>query len=101
MQLQQSALRHVIRRYALSPKTPSPHWHFGVRPDLPSSTELKADVNNLAIDGVSLEGNTGVGELSATYRKSADSPWAASVALKGYVGQRQGAAGQVRLDYRF
>lgn len=55
----------------------------------------------LAIDGVSLEGNTGVGELSATYRKSADSPWAASVVLKGYVGQRQGAAGQVRLDYRF
>lgn len=76
-------------------------WSAGLAYERTLQSNLKADVNNLAIDGVSLEGNTGVGELSATYRKSADSPWAASVALKGYVGQRQGAAGQVRLDYRF
>lgn len=76
-------------------------WSAGLAYERTLQSDLKADVNNLAIDGVSLEGNTGVGELSATYRKSADSPWAASIALKGYVGQRQGAAGQVRLDYRF
>lgn len=76
-------------------------WSAGLAYERTLQSDLKADVNNLAIDGVSLEGNTGVGELSATYRKSADSPWAASVVLKGYVGQRQGAAGQVRLDYRF
>lgn len=76
-------------------------WSAGLAYERTLHSDLKADVNNLAIDGVSLEGNTGVGELSATYRKSADSPWAASVVLKGYVGQRQGAAGQVRLDYRF
>ena len=76
-------------------------WSAGLAYERTLQSDLKADVNHLAIDGVSLEGNTGVGELSATYRKSADSPWAASVVLKGYVGQRQGAAGQVRLDYRF
>lgn len=76
-------------------------WSAGLAYERTLQSDLKADVNNLAIDGVSLEGNTGVGELSATYRKSADSPWATSVVLKGYVGQRQGAAGQVRLDYRF
>lgn len=76
-------------------------WSAGLAYERTLQSDLKADVNNLAIDGVSLEGNTGVGELSATYRKSADSPWAASVVLKGYIGQRQGAAGQVRLDYRF
>lgn len=76
-------------------------WSAGLAYERTLQSDLKADVNNLAIDGVSLEGNTGVGELSATYRKSADSPWAASVVLKGYVGQRQGADGQVRLDYRF
>ena len=76
-------------------------WSAGLAYERTLQSDLKADVNTLAIDGVSLEGNTGVGELSATYRKSADSPWAASIALKGYVGQRQGAAGQVRLDYRF
>lgn len=76
-------------------------WSAGLAYERTLQSDLKADVNTLAIDGVSLEGNTGVGELSATYRKSADSPWAASIELKGYVGQRQGAAGQVRLDYRF
>lgn len=65
------------------------------------ASDITADVNNVSVDDMPLEGNSGVGELSATYQSSPQSAWAAAVALKGYVGARQGAAGQVRLEYRF
>lgn len=64
------------------------------------ASDITADVNNVSVDDMSLEGNSGVGELSATYQSSPQSAWAAAVALKGYVGARQGAAGQVLIQHR-
>ncbi len=52
------------------------------------ASDITADVNNVSVDDVSLDGNTGVGDPSATYQSSPESPWLAAVALKGYIGAR-------------
>ncbi|HAB83377.1 MAG TPA: autotransporter, partial [Sutterella wadsworthensis] len=48
-----------------------------------------------------LSGNTGILELGLSVKPSAASPWTADIGVKGYVGDRRGAAGSISVLYAF
>ncbi len=54
-----------------------------------------------ALDVPSLSGNTGILELGLSVKPSAASPWTADIGVKGYVGDRRGAAGSISVLYAF
>ena len=54
-----------------------------------------------ALDVPSLSGNTGILELGLSVKPSASSPWTADIGVKGYVGDRRGAAGSISVLYAF
>lgn len=53
------------------------------------------------IDKTSLKGDTGIGEIGVRFSPAEKSPWTVDVAVKGYVGQREGAMGNLVINYKF
>lgn len=55
----------------------------------------------LALDELSLKGDTGSVQLGASYRPSANTPWSIDASVKGLVGQKEGFAGKVFFNWTF
>ena len=53
------------------------------------------------IDKTSLKGDTGIGEIGVRFSPAEKSPWTVDVAVRGYVGQREGAMGNLVINYKF
>lgn len=60
-----------------------------------------AGVYGVGIHGASLRGNTGVLEAGLRIKPAATSGFSADVGLEGYVGERRGVAGAVKIRYLF
>lgn len=55
----------------------------------------------LALDELSLKGDTGSVQLGASYSPSANTPWSIDASVKGLVGQKEGFAGKVFFNWAF
>ena len=53
------------------------------------------------LEEASLKGDTGVGEIGVRFSPSAKSPWTIDASIFGYVGQREGVAGNLVVNYSF
>ena len=62
---------------------------------------ILASVYGYAIDAPELKGGSGVLEIGTSVRPSKTMPLTLNVGLQGYVGQREGVAGQASLKYAF
>ena len=63
--------------------------------------KVRSTVNGVRIEAPELKGSTGVGELGLSYKPTNIKGLSVDVWLRGYVGQRKGATGNVQLRYRF
>ena len=63
--------------------------------------KANASVLGYAIDAPELKGGSGVLELGATVKPSKTTPLSVNIGIQGYVGQREGVAGQASLKYEF
>jgi len=61
----------------------------------------KAKVNGTAVDAPDLKGATGVGELGLTLKPLASAALSIDAGIQGYVGNREGVTGSLRLKYEF
>ena len=48
-----------------------------------------------------MSGNSGIFEAGVALTPSADSPWKFDLGAKGYVGDRRGVTGSVKVQYIF
>lgn len=65
------------------------------------SGTAKGTVYGLDLEALSMKGDSGVGEIGIQYKPETTSGWTVDAAVKGYVGQREGVAGRVMVNYRF
>ena len=63
--------------------------------------KARATANNDPIEAPELAGGTGVGELGLTIAPAKGRPLSLDVGVQGYVGQRQGVTGTLRLKVEF
>ena len=80
-------------------------WKVGAAYEHVFDGDAEADIlfggSAAALDVPSLSGNTGILELGLSVKPSAASPWTADIGVKGYVGDRRGAAGSISVLYAF
>lgn len=80
-------------------------WKVGAAYEHVFDGDAEADIlfggSAAALDVPSLSGNTGILELGLSVKPSASSPWTADIGVKGYVGDRRGAAGNISVLYAF
>lgn len=80
-------------------------WKVGAAYEHVFDGDVEADIlfggSAAALDVPSLSGNTGILELGLSVKPSASSPWTADIGVKGYVGDRRGAAGNISVLYAF
>lgn len=80
-------------------------WKVGAAYEHVFDGDAEADIlfggSAAALDVPSLSGNTGILELGLSVKPSASSPWTADIGVKGYVGDRRGAAGSISVLYAF
>ena len=80
-------------------------WKVGAAYEHVFDGDAEADIlfggSAAALDVPSLSGNTGILELGLSVKPSAASPWTADIGVKGYVGDRRGAAGNISVLYAF
>ena len=78
-------------------------WKVGAAYEHVFDGDAEADIlfggSAAALDVPSLSGNTGILELGLSVKPSAASPWTADIGVKGYVGDRRGAAGSISVLY--
>ena len=58
-------------------------------------------VYGYSLEDNSLKGDTGVAEIGVTFSPTADSAWRIDANVQGYVGQREGVAGNLAVNYMF
>lgn len=65
--------------------------------------EAKTDIKTygMALEELSLKGDTGSAQLGLRYRPSVNAPWSIDASVKGLVGQKKGFAGNVLFNWRF
>ncbi|WP_370677194.1 autotransporter domain-containing protein [Pleomorphomonas sp. PLEO] len=61
----------------------------------------RATTNGFAIDAPSMSGDTGILEVGLTLKPSDDLPLSVDLGLQGYVGQREGVAGNLQARLAF
>ena len=80
-------------------------WKVGAAYEHVFDGDAEADIlfggSAAALDVPSLSGNTGILELGLSVKPSAARPWTADIGVKGYVGDRRGAAGSISVLYAF
>ena len=80
-------------------------WKVGAAYEHVFDGDAEADIlfggSAAALDVPSLSGNTGILELGLSVKPSTASPWTADIGVKGYVGDRRGAAGSISVLYAF
>ena len=80
-------------------------WKVGAAYEHVFDGDAEADIlfggSAAALDVPSLSGNTGILELGLSVKPSAASAWTADIGVKGYVGDRRGAAGSISVLYAF
>jgi outer membrane autotransporter protein len=63
--------------------------------------EAKATANGTRIDEPDLKGATGIGEVGLILRPAPRLPLSLDLGVQGYVGQREGVTGSLRVKYEF
>ncbi|MDR0737053.1 MAG: autotransporter domain-containing protein [Zoogloeaceae bacterium] len=63
--------------------------------------KIDATINGYRIDAPELKGNTGIAEIGFTLKPASNSPLSLEAGLQAYGGQRDGASGAVKVNYRF
>jgi hypothetical protein len=63
--------------------------------------KAKATMDVNSIDAIGLKGSRGIGEIGMRFTPSEKRPLFVDVGIQGYVGKRQGVAGNVRLNHAF
>lgn len=61
----------------------------------------RGSVYGYSLDENSLKGDTGVGEIGVRFQPKTDGPLMVDARVQGYVGQREGVAGRLVLNYLF
>jgi len=75
--------------------------YFGAAFEREFDGKASASTYGYAIDTPSLKGNTGIGELGIAFTVSKNMPLHIDLGAQGYVGQRKGVTGSLRLKYEF
>lgn len=65
------------------------------------SGTAKGTVYGLNLEELSMKGDSGVGEIGIQFKPGKTSGWTVDAAVKGVVGQREGVAGRVMVNYAF
>ncbi len=65
------------------------------------SGTAKGTVYGLNLEELSMKGDAGVGEIGIQFKPGKTSGWTVDAAVKGVVGQREGVAGRVMVNYAF
>ena len=65
------------------------------------SGTAKGTVYGLDLETLSMKGDSGMGEVGIQFKPGTTSAWTVDAAVKGYVGQREGVAGRLMVNYRF
>lgn len=80
-------------------------WRFGLAYEHVADGDAESDVVTsgvrASLDVPSLEGDSGIIEAGLSMRPSATSPWSAAIGIKGYIGDREGVAGNASVIYTF
>lgn len=80
-------------------------WRFGLAyehvADGDAESEVVTSGVRASLDVPSLEGDSGIIEAGLSMRPSATSPWSAAIGIKGYIGDREGVAGNASVIYTF
>ena len=63
--------------------------------------KTKVKVNQLALDEISLKGNSAIGSIGVEGKFSENSKWRYQVRVKGFLGDRQGVSGSGLIQYLF
>jgi len=71
---------------------------LGAAYDYEFEGKAKASAYNMSWDAPSLQGGTGVGEVSISY---AHGSWSFGVGAEGYIGERRGFSGNVQFGHKF
>ncbi|MBS7405259.1 MAG: autotransporter domain-containing protein [Oxalobacter sp.] len=58
-------------------------------------------VYGYSLEENSLKGDTGIGEIGVRFQPKANGPLMVDARVQGYVGQREGVAGRLVLNYLF
>ncbi|EEO27445.2 hypothetical protein OFAG_00598 [Oxalobacter formigenes HOxBLS] len=65
------------------------------------SGTARGSVYEYRLEENSLKGDSGIGEIGIRFSPEADSAWRIDAAVRGYVGQREGVAGNLVFNYLF
>lgn len=80
-------------------------WCFGLAYEHVADGDAESDVVTsgvrASLDVPSLEGDSGIIEAGLSMRPCATSPWSAAIGIKGYIGDREGVAGNASVIYTF
>ena len=65
--------------------------------------DAKANASSygLSLEELSLKGDTGVAELGIRFKPSENSAWRVEASVNGYVGQKEGVAGNIAVNWLF
>ena len=75
--------------------------YIGVAWEHEFSGTSDGSVYGYSLEDNSLKGDTGVAEIGVTFSPTADSAWKIDANVQGYVGQREGVAGNLAVNYMF
>lgn len=80
-------------------------WRFGLAYEHVADGDAESDViapgARTSLEVPTLEGDTGIIEAGISMRSDETNPWSANIGLKGYVGDREGVAGNASIVYSF
>ena len=80
-------------------------WRFGLAyehvADGDAESYVIAPGARTSLEVPTLEGDTGIIEAGISMRSDETNPWSANIGLKGYVGDREGVAGNASIVYSF
>ena len=76
-------------------------WRAGLAWEHVADGRAESRLNGLALDVPALKGDTGIAELAASVKPSAQSSWSFEAGVKGYAGDREGVSGNLMIRKRF
>lgn len=94
---------HAMRIGARLVGTPSERlsWRTGLAYEHVFDTNVKPQVDGVALKSYSMEGDIGMVEAAMTLTPATGSPWSVDMGVKGYIGDREGVTGNVSVRYSF
>lgn len=80
---------------------PYADWKVGVAYEHVFDGDAESAINSLNLEVPSLEGDTGIMEVGVSMKPNLNSRWSLNLGARGYVGDREGLAGNAVIRYAF